>query len=101
ALLAWFWREWSSIASGNAYITMSWGICALVLFAIGLRYDRQRILWAAIATVALVVIKLFLIDLVDLDAIWRILLFIGFGGVFLILSFAFQSLWRPTPRPSE
>ncbi|MBA3470427.1 MAG: DUF2339 domain-containing protein, partial [Herpetosiphonaceae bacterium] len=25
ALLAWFWREWSSIASGNAYITMSWG----------------------------------------------------------------------------
>jgi uncharacterized membrane protein len=101
ALLLWFWREWSGTASGNAYITMSWGICALALFALGLRYDRQQILWAAIATVALVILKLFLIDLVNLDAIWRILLFIGFGGVFLMLSYMFQSLWRPTPRPNE
>ena len=101
ALLLWFWREWSGIASGNAYITMSWGLCALVLFGIGLRYDRRQILWLAIGTVALVVLKLFLIDLVNLDAIWRILLFIGFGGVFLMLSYAFQSLWRPTPQPSE
>jgi len=101
ALLLWLWREWSGIASGNAYITMSWGLCALVLFAIGLRYDRRQILWAAIGTVALVVLKLFLIDLVNLDAIWRILLFIGFGGVFLMLSYGFQSLWRPTPQPSE
>lgn len=45
-------------------------------------------------TLLAVVAKLFVIDLRSLPAIWRVLLFIGFGGVFLALSYWFLSLDR-------
>ncbi|HYF65495.1 MAG TPA: DUF2339 domain-containing protein, partial [Herpetosiphonaceae bacterium] len=86
ALLTWFWREWSVIANGNAYTTLSWSICSLALFVVGLRGDRRGILQLAVATLGLVLFKLFLIDLVNIDAIWRILLFLGLGGGLLGLS---------------
>jgi uncharacterized membrane protein len=40
------------------------------------------------------VAKLFAIDLAELEAIWRILLFLGFGALLLVVSYAFPSLWR-------
>jgi uncharacterized membrane protein len=94
-LLAWFWREWSVVANGNAYTTLSWSICALALFVVGLRDDRHGVLQLALATLALVLLKLFFIDLVNIDAIWRILLFLGLGGGLLALSYAVQNIWRP------
>ena len=54
--------------------------------------------------------KLFLVDLAVLAPVWRIMLFMGFGGLFLVLSYYFQDLWvdratpedpPATPRPSE
>jgi uncharacterized membrane protein len=52
-------------------------------------------------TLLLVVAKLLLVDLINLDAVWRILLFLGFGGVFLILSYYLQALWRASSRESR
>ncbi|MCZ6916991.1 MAG: DUF2339 domain-containing protein [Gemmatimonadetes bacterium] len=49
---------------------------------------------AGVATLMLVVGKLFLVDLARVEAIVRILLFLGFGGVFLTLSYFFRSLLR-------
>ena len=43
---------------------------------------------------ALLVGKLFLVDLARLEAIWRILFFLGFGGLFLVLSYYFQARWK-------
>jgi len=40
--------------------------------------------------------KLLLIDLVLLDPAWRVLLFVGIGVLFLVLSYWAQSLWRPS-----
>ncbi|MCP4568587.1 MAG: DUF2339 domain-containing protein, partial [FCB group bacterium] len=37
--------------------------------------------------------KLFIVDLAELETIWRVLLFIGFGGVFLLLGYFFRSMW--------
>jgi uncharacterized membrane protein len=45
-----------------------------------------------------VVAKLFLVDLALVDTIWRILLFLGFGGLFLVISYYLQNLMR---RPSD
>jgi len=46
------------------------------------------------ATIFVVVGKLFLVDLSQLQAIWRILLFMGFGAVFLLLGYYGQSRWN-------
>src|SRR3712207_2857697 len=45
----------------------------------------------------LVVRKLFLVDLIGVEAIWRVLLFLGLGGLFLALSYYLRSLGHPKP----
>ena len=95
AVLIWFWRELSVLPNGSGYVTISWGIYAIALLIIGLYKDWQNLRWAAIATLFLVVLKLFLYDLANLEALWRILLFLGFGGTFLGLSYGLQVLWKP------
>ncbi len=99
-VLMWFWRELSVLSNGSGYVTIAWGLYAIALLTIGLRQDWQQLRWLAMATLFLVVLKLFLYDLANLQALWRILLFLGFGGTFLGLSYGLQVLWNPKP-PSK
>lgn len=99
--LIWLARELGRLPSGNGYTTIAWGAYAIALLVAGLRRDRSVVVMFGIGTLLLVVGKLFLIDLSTLQAIWRILLFLGFGGVFLTLSYFFQALWRQTPQPPQ
>ena len=45
----------------------------------------------------LVVGKLFVVGLIGIEAIWCVLLFLGFGGLFLALSYYLRSLEHPKP----
>lgn len=102
ALLGWLWRELGMIPGGEPFVTIAWGLYAAGLLIAGLRLDGAALMRTGMATLFLVVGKLFLFDLAGVDAVWRILLFLGFGGLFLALSYYLQSLWRPrdptTPR---
>lgn len=93
-ILIFFLRELSALANGQGYVTIVWGFYAVLLLIVGLRKNVKSVRTAAILTLLLVVGKLFLIDLARLEAIWRILLFLGFGGLFLLLSYYFQSWWK-------
>jgi hypothetical protein len=95
AVLAWLWSELSPLQSGDAYVTIAWGLYAAALLVVGLRLDHTGFIRAGMATLFVVVAKLFLVDLSEVEAVWRILLFLGFGGLFLILSYYLQALWRP------
>lgn len=101
AFLGWLWREFSVLHDGNGYVTIAWGVYAVILLLLGLRRDLHQLRVAALGTLLLVVVKLFLFDLQQLKAIWRILLFLGFGGLFLVLSYYFRALWRPTSKPTN
>ena len=93
ALLGWLWRELSALPNGNGFVTIAWGMYSigLLMFAFVRRMAlAQKV---ALATLLLVVGKLFLVDLARVEAIWRILLFLGFGGLFLVLSYYFRDLW--------
>ncbi len=90
ALLGWFYSELHHLDNGQAYISLCWGAYALGLLVIGIVNRLEMIRMAAIGTIFLVVAKLFFVDLSKLEAIWRILLFIGFGGVLLIISYYLQ-----------
>lgn len=97
AFLLWLLRELSSLTDGQGYVTIAWGIYAVILLIAGLRRNIHKVRLAALVTLFLVVGKLFLVDLAKLETIWRVLLFFGFGGVFLALSYYFQSLWKAAP----
>jgi uncharacterized membrane protein len=92
ALLAWLWRELSVLPAGAGIVTAVWGVYALVLILL-VRPART----VGLATLFLPVAKLILVDLRQVEAIWRILLFLGFGGVFLAIGYYFRSLWNPAP----
>lgn len=94
ALLGWFAAELSQLSNGQAWVSIAWGLYGAVLLVLGLRMDVGRLRLAALATLMLLAGKLFLVDLARLETIWRVLLFIGVGGVFLLLSYYFRSMWK-------
>ena len=95
ALLAWLWQELSPLPNGAAYTTIAWGLYAAGLLVTGLRLNGSSLTRTGMATLFLIVGKLFLVDLAGVEAVWRILLFTGFGGMFLLLSYYLPHLWRP------
>ncbi len=94
ALLMWFSRELSPLVNGQGIVSVAWGIYTIALFVIGLRKHLTMVTKTAMGTLLVLVGKLFLVDLAHLETIWRVLLFLGFGTVLLILSYYFQSLWK-------
>lgn len=93
-ILAWLAQELARLPSGQAWVSAAWGAYGIVLLVAGLRLDHAGVRATALATFGLVIVKLFLVDLAALEAIWRVLLFLGFGGAFLALSYYFPSLWK-------
>lgn len=89
-ILAWLWRELSVLPQGQGVVTVAWGIYAIAVLTL-LRRERE----VGIALLFLVVGKLFLVDLRQLEPIWRILLFLGFGAALLFLSYHLRHLWQP------
>jgi uncharacterized membrane protein len=94
ASMAWVLHQFSRLANGQAIVTMIWGVDGVTLLVVGLRRANRYLRTLGLVTLLAVVGKLFLVDLASVPAIWRILLFIGFGGVFLALSYWFMSLDR-------
>jgi uncharacterized membrane protein len=95
ALLAWLWYELSIPANGNSYVSISWGVYALALLWAGMHLGKHTlVLRMGLGTLLLVVGKLFVVDLAAVEPIWRIALFLGFGVVFLVLSYFFQGAVR-------
>ena len=94
AFLAWFLRELSSLDNGQGIVSIAWGIYTVGLFVAGLRQDLNFISKTAMVTLLILIGKLFLVDLADIETIWRVLIFLGFGTVLLFLSYYFRSIWR-------
>jgi hypothetical protein len=95
-VLAWLWRELTRLPAGDGIVTATWGIYALaILFLV--KGARN----VGLATLCLAVAKLVLFDLSQVEPIWRILLFLSFGGVFLAIGYHFRSLWEDRNGPSH
>jgi len=96
--LVWLWHELVGVPQGNALITVTWAVYALLILIAGLRRNEVGLIYGAVGTLLLVVGKLFLVDLGDLEVSWRSLLFIGFGIAFLLLSYYLQSWLKRAPQ---
>ena len=84
----------SPFSNGEAYVSIAWLLYAIILLVVSLRMDYEKVQQTAMSTLLILVIKLFLIDLAELETIWRITLFIFAGTIFLLLSYYFRSLSR-------
>ncbi len=82
----------SPFSNGEAYVSIAWLLYAILLLIVSLRMDYEKVQQTAMSTLLILVIKLFLIDLAELETIWRITLFIFAGTIFLLLSYYFRSL---------
>lgn len=90
--LAWWWNELLPLTNGQAYVSVAWGVTAVALLVAGTGARERRVQVVALLTLGLFVGKLFLVDLATLPALWRILLFLGAGGLFLVLSYSLPGL---------
>ncbi|HEX2078314.1 MAG TPA: DUF2339 domain-containing protein [Longimicrobium sp.] len=106
AVLGWIWRQLAQLEGGQGYATMAWGAWGLGLLLLALRQGWPTAERIAICTLLATVAKLFLVDLERLDPLFRVLLFLGFGAVFLYFSYSLSGGWpsrgdgEPEPRPA-
>lgn len=95
-LLAWYCRELTMLPGApDAYVTLAWGLTGAMMFVIGLRWDHLYLIRGGVASLFLMVAKLLVWDLTGLDPAWRILLFLGFGSLLLLLGYHLRNLWNP------
>ena len=93
-MLAILFREFYHISNGQAFVTIVWGIYTLTILVLGLLDKNKLYVITSVLTLIGIVIKMFIIDLSQVEAIWKIILFIGFGIIFLITSYYFKILWK-------
>lgn len=95
ALMAWLLRECSALPHGQAWASASWGVLALLVLWLAFRHRSDQLRLLGFLTLLLLVGKLFLVDLVRLGALTRVFLFLGLGGVFMLVSYFFPQAWQP------
>jgi uncharacterized membrane protein len=90
--LAWIAREAALSEQAMAWTSAGWGSLALgLLVASVLRWN----VWfrrTGLALLLVVVAKLLIVDMASVAAIWRIILFMGLGGLMLLVSYVLPRL---------
>jgi len=71
------------------FLTLAWGVEALVVLALGFLLPERVFRWYGLGLLLVCVIKLFALDLADVETFYRILSFIVLGVILLAISFAY------------
>lgn len=86
---------WSqSLAETYAYSAV-WLAFALALFVAGIRLGRQAVRMAGLGVLALVVLKVFIGDMSNLEGLLRIASFVGLGFCLVGIGWLYQRFVRP------
>ena len=83
-----------SLAETYAYSAV-WLVFALALFVAGIRLGRQAVRMAGLGVLALVVLKVFIGDLSNLEGLFRIASFVGLGLCLVGIGWLYQRFVRP------
>ncbi len=85
----WAWQgndiaSWKGFLQGETYsYSVVWLVIGVVLLSVGSRLDARSLRLASAGLVVLTVLKVFLIDMANLEGILRALSFIGLGAVLI------------------
>ncbi len=81
---------WSLSGAESYAYSAVWLASALALFVAGIRLGRQYIRYAGLAVMVVVVLKVFLSDMSDLEGLYRIASFIGLGLCLVGIGWLYQ-----------
>ena len=87
AFLLWIAGQFVPMDLGQEFISVTWGLYGIALLLLSFRLEHRGVQLAGLTTLGIVAGKLLLIDMAQVDVVWRILLFMGFGAAFLGLSY--------------
>ncbi|MGC2719282.1 MAG: DUF2339 domain-containing protein [Candidatus Acidiferrales bacterium] len=73
----------------RGYLTAAWGVEAVVIFLAVLKLDERAYRWFSLGLLSVCVLRILLIDVWTLDALGRIISFIGLGAALLVISFLY------------
>lgn len=92
-MLAWLAKELTPIDNGQMATSVAWGVYAVSVLITGFWLKKSEVRAVGMATILLVVGKLFFVDLSQTSALLRIPLFMGFGALFLLIGYLLQTYW--------
>jgi uncharacterized membrane protein len=100
-----FWAVRYTTAQGYLYehvmLSLAWTIYGAALIALGMLRKYQPMRYIGITTLAVTAIKVFFYDLWELGGIYRIIAFLLFSSLLLLVSYLYQRRRSVTRRPSE
>ena len=85
--------SFASIPTAESYAYSAvWLLFGIALLAAGLVFSSRGVRLASAAVIMLTVAKVFLVDMSDLEGVWRALSFIGLGAVLIGIGLVYQRL---------
>jgi len=81
---------WPHDEAREVAVSVAWAVYALVLLALGMRRQQSGLRWASLVLLVIVIGKLFLFDLSELQGLYRVASFLGLAVSLLLVSFAYQ-----------
>ena len=85
--------DWKGFLEAETYTySVVWLLLGVALLALGSRFDAKSVRLASAALVLIAVIKVFLIDMSNLEGILRALSFIGLGAVLIGIGLFYQKI---------
>jgi len=83
-------------------LSILWPLYASALLALGIRFRLAGLRWLAMALYGLTVLKVFLIDIAQLERFYRILAFLALAVVLAVAAWVYQRLrWEENPLQSK
>ena len=94
---AWYFVDWVLDAGEDAQqyaLSAVWTAYGAVLVAVGLIRRNASLRWIGMALLAITIVKVFFLDLRELDIVYKILALLGLGLVLIVVGFGYQRLVR-------
>ncbi|MCV9965904.1 DUF2339 domain-containing protein [Pararhizobium sp. BT-229] len=97
-----FWQgqniaDWKNFLQGETYTySVVWLLLGVLLLVLGSRFNAKSIRIASAVLVFVAVLKVFLIDMANLEGFLRALSFIGLGGVLIGIGLFYQKILSGT-----
>jgi uncharacterized membrane protein len=78
-----------SVEARRGFLTAAWGVEALIVFLAVLKMDERAYRWFSLGLFMLCVVRIVTVDVWNLDALGRIVSFLGLGVALLAVSFLY------------
>lgn len=89
-----FWEARFESPQAHLYeqmlLSLAWGVYGAVVIALGMRRQYAPLRYIGIAVIAVTALKVFFYDLWELGGIYRVVGFIGFGVLLVLVSYLYQ-----------